>query len=669
MILAESLPGGATRCVVARPRMVARERRSAAIRVSRASPLAWDATLDLDAYASAASVRRGASAPASSARFGLARTVAAAAADLASAGLSPGDRIDESCIATPCPRISVHAVAARTLAVEVGRLAGDRETVARCVELARANPDAIEVSVQSGSELSLGRPRAALVRIERVLRADRAHLAIETRQTLRNAAVAEAAVAYRDVLEEVAPLLGPALADRLRVSREGQTVTIRARLLWEDLELAAADNARLEAAVAEQDQARRPRPVDEVDVADADLALEQLDLRLATLATSPIDARRDLAAEARALAERALGAHPGDDRIRGRLYRLLIDELADARAAAAVAEQAIVGGAGDRARWQLARRRALAHVDTAALARLLSDEHVVGAHDAARASRDLVAATAAGGDYERVEGLWVAALAIEGRVRVMRSWPTRAARLPLSTAPMALVALAGVAADSASVSRAAYLTLAGAAVEPLAATRNPADEVLVTHGDGGRATLVAATTTTAAVGATSAEPVGRALSLGAVPGELEISVAVVPFDAVDGAPSLVLVVRGHVEGASFVVERASLRNADFGALARYLARPLLALEPPALFPPPAWSIETERADEARELAELALEEPGVDCRADGLRVECQAHPDDPAAARRALYRVAGLRLRARLGGTARPAPGQDSGPPPREVRH
>ena len=636
--LAARLPPGANRCAVARPYLVPRARRGLVLRMSQADALPWVPGAPIASFASADRVgpdgRRSSVA--------LVRTTADPAtvrrwleehapvrARFEGRGAS-----DEGGRA-----FSARFVDAHTLRLQLGpwpvTSSDGPGAEARCASLAREFPEAAEVASRHGEVVVLGASAHLPRRTDLVLVADDTAVTITRHMHMASADQAEDRRLDLDELDPYAwSMAGDIYPERVDHTRRRHVLSSRMRILWEDLVLAAQDQRRMAAAIAEDERQREPRRPMDIDVSNLAVARSQIGLWTQRVAANRGALRRASAEQLAVLLERAIDAHPSEVELARQLARLSIDELADAEAAIAITERVLATTPPDVEEWRILRREAHAALGPEPLARVLAEDGVVAAAAVQRAAADLAALLRQGVDYEFAEGAWVASREIESRADRLRLRDVAHARLPIDSFVETFAELAEIGSPRQGAT-ALYVLARGERSEHRLLW-NPETTPVVEVGDtGGARRLVGVAST----GDERLRSMGRSIADGFVLGPIELAVFVVPIDGSPAEPQLVLRLAGTLESDAFVLEQASggAARVPWREVARLLADPLADLEP-RVFPPPELEIDVASEREARRLSDLAAEHGYLRCARVDHHVRCQSSPEAPSAAAEVLRR-------------------------------
>ncbi len=632
--LAALLPDTLERCVVVRPGAVPDRRRSLVLPHSLAEPFAWAPDLHPIAYATAVAEREdGRQARRSYYRF------AHPADDEVRATLNVR-WLDEPCEGEAC-RVPV-ARWIDELTLEVARYEWPRRELpvssAECVQLARSRPDAIEVAADVTSHVGMLR-LGQVVASRSVMRAARGALVSERVLVFGDeveARIVQARLAVRDSWTD--PALIDASPSRHRIDREGARVIVGESRRWEELELALEDQRLSERALSLAHTRGEPTPLARVRVEDLGVVRTQVRLRRAALSRMPPEARPAAARELAALLARAWEAHPSELGLARSLVRLSLDVLDDADGALAVVEQVLARGLDARpVEWRALRREVLSHVSAEALADALIADRVAPPAEVPRAAADLRALHALGVPYEWSEGAWRTSR------ELFEARPPRAsvdARVPFEGVLGALVGWARIQDPSRRPTVQVAVRARGSGeVRAIGDTRP--EVVAVRSADGGMVYVGAL----ASPDLIALRRLGASLASAIGAGPLEIVLALRDPNAEEVSR---FSLSGTVAGGVLVVERASasLADAPWPLLTRYLANPLAEL-PTALFPPPTLTVRTESAELAAELRQRVDEAAADACRAAGPIVRCR-RPGRPDELGELLLRIASERARGEL---------------------
>ena len=608
------LPPGADRCAGARVGTVPAERRDLVRRLSgldTRGPLAWSSGAPIAAYAE---VQQENPERRRRAIFGLVR-VSSVEATRTYLDRHPGMHIRWTEGGDPCPgadcwELRAEPVDERTVRIRRGPWEDHgRGTEVRCVDLARRFPDALEVSAWTAADglFSSGASFA-----DEGLGFDVASVLAPFGRGLRR--LEQYRLPHADLADEIAMLLQAvreeqggiaAIAQQTKVA-QGDVLEIRTDVRWEDLVLLRGDEARFNEALAMEAAARQPIPLPEIDVEDVDMVSEQVVLRLAALQTLPPNQRRPSAEALRGLLERVVEAHPGHEVFAHQLADLLLDELGDAQAVVSLAGAVLARGTQDPRLWRLRRRRALARVGPDGLAEALVDDGIVTSARRAREAAAVLTRLGASDAYERAEGAWLTAEALEQAApRLSRA----SGRMPLDAVAEVLLTLA----DASDSTRSVHVRASSAAPEG-AATRMLGPGVLEWT-EGRQRVRAGAESTDAPDGAFR---LLRNVMAGAV-GRVRVVLALTPIGGDLVPPEAVIAIEGEVEGDELVLRRASRLEEGRGRTAVRWKRvgPLVG-EPIAgyevrLFPPPNVHVSLDDAAEAESLLERLEDEDALSC--------------------------------------------------------
>ena len=626
--LAAQLPRAVSRCVVARPSQVSPERRALVKQVAQAGPLAWLDALEIRAYASA--TRLFADGTRSEvillrAAEPIARVRAVLAAQpylgLAWDGESP------RCEDADCTQRAARADVLRdgTVRIRVGRMdvrgeAGlDPPRIdAPCARLALESPDAIEVSA-AASELP---------GVERELRVMHVEA---TRVVAEETLLTDGPLSTQRTIE-VLELGGFAAGERLvgawrTVSRvahvDGVVTNFEASL--DDLALRRGDERRLSNALRYEHALERPLSAADIDVADSELVLRQATLHLDHLGPLRGEARVDAARALEALLVAAHEVLPDEGGIARRLVRLRLDELDDGAGAATIAAQMLPNEPSGAREWRQLEREGRALSASPELAALLVRDDVATARDAVRVAADVSVARRSGVAYAWAEGAAIAGQRMDALSARAATSVVPAVRLALAGLPAGLVALTELGAVDGYAPRAVYLLAHGATLPSEAeggarTLEESRTRPVRIHGARGGESLVFAGRSDE--GTEPLVTVGRALAGALDAGtDVEIALALVPWDARAFAPSMLLVLSGRIEEGALVVTRVSRNGAaiDWDVVRRTLVAPHAAIE--RRFPAPEIAVELRSGEEALRVAERVVD---AECRVDAASVICAA---------------------------------------------
>lgn len=633
--LASRLPARAERCVVARPGRVPARRRGLVLRQSWADPSVWENDFAVTAYARAeATLPDGRRAMRSFLRFG-----GTPAQARERGGALPLRWDDGPCRGIECRRPYGRWIDERTLEVSNHDwpLVPAGLDTERCVRLARARVDAVEVAVRAGP---IARSPTA-TRVERTLHADHRGIEIRTALPFRHEADAERAEEAIEETGAVFDSLQPLESAERSVERVGTRVRILERHHWADLELAREDERIEIAATQRRSERRRPLPVAEVDVESLAVVRHQVRLRSWVLERARGAARLQPARELATLLARARAAHPTELWIADRLARLWLAETGEAAAARALAEQVLASElAPDPEAWRVLRREAIAATGHEALAAAwLHDDVATTPAEARRGAEDVARLSGEGVAYEWAEGAWRIGRDLSVVEPTVVSHGTLSRRGVLG----ALVALGRVSGTSPGVTvQVAVTTTSPHAPQAFGRSR---PELVITRGPHGGSVLVGA------LGSLDLLEVRRlAEQIDPLVGAGPASFVVWLRDP--GTAGLRLRVDGTMRADGFVVRRVSraLRTLDVPEAERLLARPLHDLQA-SLFPPPELVVRSPSVEDAAALwRELEDQAPGI-CASAGPLVRCRA-PGRPDALTDVVLQLA----RSRFAGLLQPPP-------------
>ncbi|MDH5672738.1 MAG: hypothetical protein OEZ06_11350 [Myxococcales bacterium] len=387
---------------MARPARLSPAHRQLFVRMSQGEPMAWLASLEVEAYALAE--RSSPDGP--GARISLLwvrgprRQVREALQRGSGLDLRWGDL---DCGVGGCRRVVATFVDESIVRIERGRFPSrpPRGAEARCAALARDHPGALELAARRSRRMvragSLGLPLRSTTVVEpsaRGLLLQR----IDMMSGLEAAANALSGELGRRLAERPRGRLGTELerkvvGDELRVVRE---------VRWQDLELARDDELRLRDARREAEVVDRLTPLDEVDVNDREALLSAVGLRLERAAGAGGMIANTMFGEARTLLERGLTRFPEDQGLALLLTELLLQSKDSAARALELAER-FAERPGAASSWKLRRRHAAAQLDEASLARHLVSDGLVSRGTARKVARAIREAMTQGQDYERAE--------------------------------------------------------------------------------------------------------------------------------------------------------------------------------------------------------------------------------------------------------------------------
>ena len=629
--LARRLPPGADRCVLARVGTVAERHRELVGRLGAAGPLAWASGAPLSAYAEG--VQRttdGREASQIALRVADVEATRRWLQQRAPLRVEWGEA--RSCRdgdTRECWRWRAWAADTHTVMLRRGPWMSELEGVERrCAQLARRHRDALELTARrsGGAFVADALPRPE-VTAEALLLPSAAGLRWEERIELPETFSPREAELFLDVASLAGDETLAAASDRRQRIR-GDVLETEARFHWDDLALAAEDEARVRRALAEAARDRLHLPVEQVSVSNLEVVLAQLALRREQLAAASSEEARIRAARGLvALLRRARRVHPGNETLARAHFDVLLDPLGEAADAAEVATAMLGAEPVEPASWARRRREALAHVGPEALAEALVRDEVVPAARAEAAAATLVALR---GSYESAEGAVVVAEAPPAEARRLRR---ARGSLPLATLLETLVALL----DQGAARNVHAVLRTDAALEP--GVRDTSAGRVLGWREGDASVRVAASWT----GATDfLRGTQRALFRGLDGGEVDLLVALSPMDGAATEPDGVLRLRGRVEGERLSLTQASSRAFRWDAVGTYVGAPFGELEV-RLFPPPDLEAGFESGEDARRARRRAGEEPVLSCRApeereEGVTLRCRTSPQLDAS-RRAWVRV------------------------------
>jgi len=405
LTLLARLPAGADRCVIVRPGRVPAERRALLARVSQAEPLAWIAELRIDAYVSAQLERR--SGPSGQVTLLWMQTVdgASARARLAAhSGLALHWEEDaSSCSAFDCP-LRARMIGDSVVQIERGPFVPSARAGVeqQCARMAERSPAAVELSVARsrafGSFTFSGLP----VRASSELHASATGIHVSRVDRMRDPIEAERALGEGPSADLLLPRSG-SLGSNLRRMRDGAAIRTELDLLWEDLELARDDEARLQAAPrAAEALLSEPPAADAGAKVRREDVLAELGYRLERMQRASGEPRKAEAQLARALLERGLERHPEDEGFALLLAELLLTELSDAEASRALA-QVFAARPGANRRWPAIERHAAALTGVEPLADALIRHALVERRRARAVAQQILAQMHAGTSYDHAE--------------------------------------------------------------------------------------------------------------------------------------------------------------------------------------------------------------------------------------------------------------------------
>lgn len=401
--LVAKLPAGADRCVVARPALLSGARRALFTRVSQAESVAWRSELSVVAYASAYREYRDA-APGVVALLSFAAEPARVRAWLAARGPQYFDLGDapRACDGNGCP-FHVRFLDAHVLELTRGRFTprSAAGSEARCARMAERSPDALELSfARSRALLSLGLGILPLTASSE-LSQSAIGLHVRRNDLMRSIADAERAANDPNAGDVV---LGPvgAIGSNMRRQQLDAAVQTEYDLLWEDLELARDDEARMQTAELEADALDHAEPDPSAGDLPREDVLAELGYLLERLRNASADERGARANAARTLLEHALARNGDDEGLALLLTELLLTELGAVEPA-----RELVQRFGSRpfaqARWAELRRHAAALTSVEALAAAMSADRLAPRAKARTLAGEILARLREGAPYAEAE--------------------------------------------------------------------------------------------------------------------------------------------------------------------------------------------------------------------------------------------------------------------------
>jgi hypothetical protein len=227
------------------------------------------------------------------------------------------------CAQGRCP-MSAHFADEHTLVLARGvwhASPSEKGSERACLELARDNPNALEVAARRAESLFADGPSNLPIETRSVARVAADSVVIERDDLMASSEAAEQML-LRDAGSDV--LGGAARGIDLDASRTREDVLVHThlRVRWDDLTLRAGDDERAEHARRYAERLTRVRPDTAVDFSSRDDVLRELAARrqLAEDSTAdPAQVRADLAA----FLDRALREHPDDAELRAARAALL----------------------------------------------------------------------------------------------------------------------------------------------------------------------------------------------------------------------------------------------------------------------------------------------------------------------------------------------------------
>lgn len=632
LALVRALPADAERCVYAQPARFTRPERALLSRLSQTEPLPWTLTLPVLAYARAErSAGGGERVRVEYVKFASGSPEALRRAIDAAAGrplLWEGEAGEPCDGELTCVPVHARVVAPQLVELTQGRWPRSAGEGA-CVELARAHPEALEVSQRSG-----GLGGSELRESTSVLRLGARGLTRETARRYESVQAARRALsAARRGEEEPPSLLG--IPASTFPEQRAELLLQRATVSFEELALAARDRERAlrspPAAVERSPSALEARESERVRA-----AFDHAEARLRRL---PADSRE--LSEWGELLARARRFAPDDEGLAARQFVLQLALRRDAGAASDLAREALRRGLGGREVWQLRLRTALLRHDPEALTRELASAHGLSLGQARRMSRELAQKLGQGAasgrpqgvDYGRAEWAFLGGLAL-APVLSRASERVRGPTLPLLELPRLFSYLARAGAADGEL-RVRLLVPNGVLPEPLPEAHAGGQVWSESTGAAGSDALLlgAAGQDDAALSA-----LGRDLARATRDGPLALAFELA--FAGDEQP-LRFALRGERAGANIALRKLSppLSRLDWETLERLLLAPLCALVG-NLYPPDELVIEARDEDEAARLLDAASAEPRASCTLEQRTLRCRGALADRAAAPRILHALA-----------------------------
>ena len=627
--LAALLPSRLERCTVVRPRRLAARRRSLALQRTQAEPSAFAADLPVSAYATAVADTVDGTARRSYYRF-----TTSGPALLRALSALPVRWLDEPCEGLDCQRMVARFIDERT--IEVARREWPRRPLpldgAACVQLARSEPGAFELSVdarRAGGSFAFPLPQLTRI-VSSASARDLTTRRIEVMRDGLEARARQAAIEAYGPRPEVAIIQVAAL--RAHVDRVGATVVVTEARRWEELELAVEDE-RYRIRELDLSRARsEPLPLARIDFTNLSVVRHQVQLRQAELSRSS-GARRDeeVVIFARLL-DAAIAAHPTELRFAQTAARLALDEPGRASSAIPIVERVIASGLAERPEeWRALEREALSFGPPRLLAAELEAQGLAAGADALRGAEDLAALRAGGVPYEMAESAWRIGRRL-GPERVPRHRVR--AQLPWEGVLGALAGIARLEGDLGLTTLQVAVRVRGEGSAQAIGGERP--EVVIVRGPSGSRFVVGVAATTELL---ALRRLGATLAAAVEPGPVDV---IVELRAPNAERGLTLRVSGVLRGGELEIERVddALASARWELVGRYLARPLVEL-PTALFPPPELTVRAESSEVAEA---LRRDLPAGACRVAGPILRCTA-PGRPEALGEMLMQVARARLR------------------------
>ncbi len=334
------LPVGADACATARPALLPAGLRTHFHLVSRAEPFAWLVGLTAMAYATAQRTGPGRAARVTLMRVAGSRRAVRRALDERSGLDLLWNGQASRCSPDACPTVAGFAgpdglrsglaqVPAQTgstwlLHMQSGSWPRDKATAGvelHCRRLARAFPEAVEVSARRRTGPWLGAEEQLPLSTTAVTHFDRSGIDVERVDLMPDLSSAEQ-LAGREPRGLSSSGVSELLGGAARRRQVDLTVRTSVRVTWEDLSLSSEDLERHRAAAGQARALARLRPRHDLDAADIDTITEQVRLRLDILQYSQSDDPGPAVHELCAVLERGLSLDPQDPRLADAIQRL-----------------------------------------------------------------------------------------------------------------------------------------------------------------------------------------------------------------------------------------------------------------------------------------------------------------------------------------------------------
>jgi hypothetical protein len=406
--LAALLPAGADRCIIARPSLIPPAQRMLVARVSQTEAMPWWPELEVVAYAGSFREHRDAP-PSTVALLWVAAEPSRVRAVLDARGPQSFDWSGGSapCETNACPA-RASFLSPHVLRIEHGAMGTSSSpgAEARCARMAAKSPDVLELTfARSRALLSLGLGVLPLTASSE-LRPTHSGLHMRRKDLMRSTEDAERA-ANDSTAADV--MLGPigALGSNVRRQQTDASVQTDYDLLWEDLELARADDVRMQAAERKADALERSQPEPNAWPAHREDVLAELGFRLEEIRRASVTDRPTAVQAARALLEHALERSPDDEGLALLLAELLLDDLSLDNLSVVEPVRDLVrrfrSRPGAQPRWGALRRRVAAFDGVEALAKVLVEDGLVERRKAHAVAGDIVLRLRGGAPYLEAE--------------------------------------------------------------------------------------------------------------------------------------------------------------------------------------------------------------------------------------------------------------------------